>query len=166
MSDDNRFRERRRPGQAGQSSMATLKQLPALVVLERLPVPVLALDRDGSFLFANALFAEMLGHTPESLQSLRFHEILRTLPPDGSCAVSVIRTHAGQLVDFVHRDGSTVRAEMSNSAMLRGDDSVALVGSANLTSRAMEDNLCRDRLGMQCPATVIDVAAIGRDVEQ
>jgi hypothetical protein len=52
MSDDDRFRERRRPGQAGQSSMATLKQLPALVVLERLPVPVLAIDRDGTILFA------------------------------------------------------------------------------------------------------------------
>jgi PAS domain S-box-containing protein len=143
MFDGNRLRERRRPRQADQSSMATLKQLPALVVLERLPVPVLAIDRDGTVLFANAIFAAMLGHTPESLQSLRFHEILRTLPPDGSCTVSVIRTHAGQLVDFVHRDGSTVRAEMSNSAMLRGDDSVALVTFRDLTEQLWVDPQCR-----------------------
>jgi PAS domain-containing protein len=97
MSDDNRLRERRRPGQASQSSVITLKRLPALVVLERLPVPVLAIDHDGTILFANAIFAAMLGHTPESLQSLKFHEILRTMPLDGSCTVSVIRTHAGEL---------------------------------------------------------------------
>lgn len=60
MPDDNRLRERRRPGQAGQSSMITLKQLPALVVLERLPVAVLAIDHDGTILFANAMFAAML----------------------------------------------------------------------------------------------------------
>jgi PAS domain S-box-containing protein len=143
MSDDNRLGERRRPGQAGQSSMATLKQLPALVVLERLPVPALATDRDGTILFANAIFAAMLGRTPESLQSLKFHEILRTLPPDGSCPVSVIRTHAGQLVEFVHRDGSIVRAEMSNSAMLRGDDPVALVTFTDLTEQLWVDPQCR-----------------------
>jgi PAS domain S-box-containing protein len=143
MSDDNRLRERRRPGQAGQSSMTTLKQLPALVVLERLPVPVLAIDHDGTILFANAIFAAMLGHTPESLQSLKFHEILRTLPLPGSCTSSVIRTHAGQLVEFEHRGGSTVRAEMSNSAMLRGDDPVALVTFTDLTEQLWVDPHCR-----------------------
>jgi PAS domain S-box-containing protein len=143
MFDVNRLRERRRPGQAGQSPMATLKQLTALVVLERLPVPVLAIDRDGTVLFANAIFAAMLGHAPESLQSLKFHEILRTPPLDGACAVSVIRTHAGRLVELVHRDGSTVQAEMSNSAMLRGDDPVALVTFTDLTEQLWVDPQCR-----------------------
>jgi PAS domain S-box-containing protein len=143
MSDDNRLGERRRPGQAGQSPLTTLKQLPALVVLERLPVPALAIDREGNLLFANAIFAAMLGHTPESLQSLKFHELLRTLPADGSCTISVIHSHAGQLVEFVHRDGSTVRAEMSNSAMLRGDDLVALVTFRDLTEQLWVDPQCR-----------------------
>jgi PAS domain S-box-containing protein len=143
MSEDNQFRERRRPGQAGQSPIITLKQLPALVVLERLPVPVLAIDHDGTILFANAIFAAMLGHSPEGLQSLKFHEILRTLPLPGSCTSSVIRTHAGQLVELAHRDGSTVRAEMSNSAMLRGDDPVALVTFTDLTEQLWVDPQCR-----------------------
>lgn len=37
-----------------------------------------------------------------------------------------IRVHAHQLVELVHRDGSTVRATMSPSALLRADDTVAL----------------------------------------
>ena len=143
MSDDNRLGERRRPRQAGQSPISTLKQLPALVVLERIPVPALAIDREGTILFANPIFAAMLGHTPESLQPLKFHELLRTLPPDGLCAVSVIHTQAGQLVEFVHRDGSTVRAEMSKSAMLRGDDAIALVTFRDLTEQLWVDHQSR-----------------------
>jgi len=41
--------------------MALLKELPALVVLERFPVPVLAIAEDGAILFANAAFGEMPG---------------------------------------------------------------------------------------------------------
>jgi hypothetical protein len=37
-----------------------------------------------------------------------------------------IRTHAHQLVELVHRDGSTVRATMGPSALLRAGDTVAL----------------------------------------
>jgi hypothetical protein len=85
------------------------------------------------------MFALMLGHTPESLQSLNFHEILRTPLPDGSSAVSGVRTQAGQLVELVHRDGSIVRAEMSDSAMLRGDDPVALVTFRDLTEQLWAD---------------------------
>ena len=40
--------ERRRDARAGQSPMAVLNELPALVVLERLPVPVLAIGEDGA----------------------------------------------------------------------------------------------------------------------
>jgi PAS domain-containing protein len=41
--------------------MSILKQLPALVVLERIPVPVLAIAQDGTVLFANNAFSEMVG---------------------------------------------------------------------------------------------------------
>ena len=135
MSDDHRARERRRPRQAGQSPMSVLEQLPALVVLERLPVPVLAIDHGGTILFANTIFAAMLGHTLESLQALTFHEIMGTLPLGRSSPVSAIRAHAGQLVELAHRDGSIVRAQMSKSAMRRGDDPVALATFTDLTEQ-------------------------------
>lgn len=53
----NQVVERRRNGrQPGQSAMTILKQLPAVVVLERIPVPVLAIAQDGTVLFANTAF--------------------------------------------------------------------------------------------------------------
>ncbi len=45
---DGRHQERRRHPQAGQSPTDILRQLPALVVLQRMPVPVLAVDDDGT----------------------------------------------------------------------------------------------------------------------
>jgi hypothetical protein len=42
--------------QPGQSAMTILKQLPAVVVLERIPVPVLAIAQDGTVLLQIRLF--------------------------------------------------------------------------------------------------------------
>jgi PAS domain S-box-containing protein len=120
--------------------MTTLKQLPALVVLERFPVPVLAISQDGTILFANGAFAEMLGYTPEEVMSLKFHEIFSTLPADES-AVSVVRAHADLVVELVHSDSSTVRARMSKSALLRGDDPVALAAFQDLTEQLWVEEL-------------------------
>ena len=55
---DGRHQECRRHLPAGQSPMDILRQLPALVVLERMPVPVLAVGDDGTILFANAAFSQ------------------------------------------------------------------------------------------------------------
>ena len=57
---DRRHQERRRHRPAGQSPMDILRQLPALVVLQRMPVPVLAVGDDGTILFANAAFSPKL----------------------------------------------------------------------------------------------------------
>src|SRR6185295_11293902 len=120
---DGRPQERRRHRPAGQSPMDILRQLPALVVLQRMPV--LAVGDDGTILFANAAFGQMLGHPAETVLSLRFAQIFAGQPADTS-PVMFIRAHAHQLVELVHRDGSTVRATISPSALLRAGDSVAL----------------------------------------
>jgi PAS domain S-box-containing protein len=120
--------------------MALLKELPALVVLERFPVPVLAIAEDGAILFANKAFAEMLGYPADTVAALQFRQIFHTLPADES-AVSVVRAHADLIVELVHQDGSTVRARMSKSALLRGDDPVALATFQDLTERLWVDEL-------------------------
>jgi PAS domain S-box-containing protein len=120
--------------------MALLEELPALVVLERLPVPVLAIGEDGTILFANAAFAEMLGHTAEAVKSLKFRQIFHTMPADES-AVSVVRAHADLIVELVHQDRSIVRARMSKSALLRGDDPVALATFQDLTEQLWVEEL-------------------------
>jgi PAS domain S-box-containing protein len=120
--------------------MVLLKELPALVVLERFPVPVLAIAEDGTILFANAAFAEMLGYTQAAVKSLKFRQIFHTMPADES-AVSVVRAHADLIVELVHHDQSIVRARMSKSALLRGDDPVALATFQDLTERLWVDEV-------------------------
>jgi PAS domain S-box-containing protein len=125
--------ERRRRGAATQSPMEILEQMPAVVLLERIPVPTLAITGDGSILAANPAVAAMLGYSTEELRSLKFDQIFRR-PFEGS-AVSVVHAYANQLVELAHADGSTVRATMSGSALLRGDDPVALAMFQDLTEK-------------------------------
>lgn len=114
--------------------METLTQMPALVVLERFPIPVLAVGNTGIILFANGAFAEMIGESAERVCATPFHDIFHTLPVDDS-AVSFVRAHGGLVVNLSHADGSVVRARMSKSALLRGDDPVALATFQDLTEQ-------------------------------
>ena len=111
--------------------------MPALVVLERLPVPVLAVAEDGTILFANAAFGAMVGRPVDEVLTMKFHDVFTTAP--GDSVVSVVRAHADLLVALQHADGSTVRAKLSNSALMRGDDQVALAAFQDLTEQLWED---------------------------
>jgi PAS domain S-box-containing protein len=120
----------RRRGPA-QSPAEVLEAMPALVVLGRIPVPTLAITSDGSILVANPAAAEMLGYPTDTLLSMKIHDIFRT-PITGS-VMAALQARAGQLVELAHADGSTVRAKMSGSALLRGDDPAALVAFQDRT---------------------------------
>jgi PAS domain S-box-containing protein len=120
--------------------MTSLKQLPALVVLERIPVPVLAIEHDGSILFTNTAFAQMVGFEPEEVLSLKFHQIFHQAPPEESpFPLSVVHSLANQVVELAHKDGSMVRALMSRSAVLRADDQFALAAFQDLTEQLWEE---------------------------
>jgi PAS domain S-box-containing protein len=118
--------------------MTTLKQLPALVVLERIPIPVLAIGQDGGILFTNTAFAEMVGCDPEEVLSLRFHEIFHDAP-EAESLLSVVHALANMVVEMAHKDGSVVRALMSKSALLRADDQFALAAFQDLTEQLWEE---------------------------
>jgi PAS domain S-box-containing protein len=124
--DAARGLERRRPRPVDQSPIEVLRQTPSLVVLERLPEPALAVDRDGTILFANGAFCDMLGHAPDKLLAMKFRDIFDA-PATHQCAVDLIHAHRDRLVTLVHKDGHPVRARMSKSAMQRRDDRFALV---------------------------------------
>lgn len=132
--------ERRQRDEGALSPMELLQQMPALIVLERFPVPVLAIAEDGSILFANTAFAEMVGRDTADVKELKFAEIFHSMPADDS-AVSVVRAHADLVVELQHDDGSIVRARMSKSALLRGDDPVALACFQDLTEQLWTEEL-------------------------
>ena len=130
--------ERRRNGGSGDSPMDILGRLPAVVVLERLPVPSLAMARDGSILFANTAFAEMVGYEQDGLAGSAFPAIFQTMPAEVA-ALSGVDAVANLVVELRHGEGWTVRARMSKSAMMRHDDPVVLVTFDNLTERLWVD---------------------------
>ena len=136
--DGGRRVERRRNGSSADSPMDVLMRLPAVVVLERVPVPSLAMTRDGIILFANTAFAEMVGHRQDSLAGLAFPEIFHTVPAVIG-ALSGVDALANLVVELRHCEGWTVRAKVSKSAMMRRDDPVVLVTFDDLTERLWID---------------------------
>ncbi len=81
--------------------------MPALVVLERLPAPTLAVDREGTILFANGAFSDMLGHAPDELLAMKFSDIF-CIPATHHSAVVLVRAHPDRLVQLAHADGHPV----------------------------------------------------------
>ena len=134
--DNNQAVDRRRTAQASQSPMATLEQLPALVLLERIPIPTLAILRDGTIVFANGAFAEMVGRDADEVVSLKFHDVFVFYgTPTTESALSVVDGLANMVVELAHKDGSTVRALMSRSALRRSDEEIALATFQDLTEQ-------------------------------
>jgi PAS domain-containing protein len=131
-------RVERRSGGSGESAMDVLTRLPAVVVLERIPIPTLAVARDGIILFANTAYAEMVGYGQDGLAGLAFAEIFHTVPA-GVGALSGVDALANLVVQLRHCEGWTVRARMSKSALIRRDDPVVLVTFENLTERLWID---------------------------
>ena len=109
-----------------------------MVVLERIPVPTLAIARDGTILFANTAFAEMLGYQQDGLAGLAFQDVFYT-GPAALFALSGVDALANLVVELQHCEGWMVRAKMSKSALMRRDDPVVLVTFENLTERLWID---------------------------
>ena len=130
--DDNQPMDRRRTTQASKSPIEALEQLPALVVLERIPIPTLAVLQDGTIVFANGAFAEMVGRDADEVVALRFHDVFYGASTTES-ALSVVDALANMVVELAHQDGSIVRALMSRSALRRSDDEIALATFQDLT---------------------------------
>lgn len=126
--------DRRRDGDAELSPTEVLRRMPALVVLERLPVPVLAVTDDGVILFVNPAFATMVGRSREVVGDMDFRDLFAEVT-EGESAVSMVRSHADMVVQLWHADGTMVRAKMSKSALLRGNDPVALATFNDLTEQ-------------------------------
>ena len=136
-TESSRRIERRRTGGSDDSPMDILMRLPAMVLLERIPIPTLAMARDGIILFANTAFAEMVGYEQDGLAGLAFPEVFHTVPA-ALCALSGVDALANLVVQLRHCEGWTVLARMSKSLMRR-DDPVVLVTLEDLTERLWMD---------------------------
>ena len=80
----------------------------------------------------------MVGRDADEVVSLKFHEFFYGAPTTES-ALSVVDGLANMVVELAHRDGSSVRALMSRSALIRADDNIALATFQDLTEQLWLD---------------------------
>lgn len=116
------------------TALGYLERLPALVLLARLPVPVLAVERDGAVVHANPALERMLGYPADQIRGAAIGDLVQTVAP-GRSAVAELRESAGKLVALGRRDGSTVRAVVSRSVLERKGDPVTLVCFHDVTEQ-------------------------------
>jgi PAS domain-containing protein len=112
-----------------------LSQLPALVLLNRLPTPALALELDGEIVFANPALAEMLGYPdPGALVECRLSDLMAG-PEDTSprSCVATLQAAAGAITDWRHADGYGLHAVVSKTLLRRNTDSVLLITLTDVT---------------------------------
>jgi PAS domain-containing protein len=127
---------RRRPSPS--TPVECIHALPALILLDRLPIPMLATGLDGVLVYTNPAFATMLGYHPDTitLTGQPLPGLLAgysaTAPRDCVTALRAART---VVVDWLHAEGFPVRSVISDSLLVRGTDQIVLIGVTDITER-------------------------------
>jgi PAS domain-containing protein len=135
MDSGLRRRERRRRPSPS-SAEESLRELPALVLLDRLSVPMLATGLDGVVVYTNPAFATMLGHHPDTvmLTGQQLPALLAgysaTAPHD---CVTSLRAGSNVVVDWLHAEGFPVRSVVSETLFFRATDQILLIGVTDIT---------------------------------
>jgi len=112
-----------------------IPQLPALIMLDRLLIPMLATRLDGVVIYANSAFASMLGYADAiTLIGRRLPALLAgySATPPRDC-VDVLRAAGTVVVDWVHAEGFPVRSVISDSVFVRATDQIMLLGVTDVT---------------------------------
>ena len=125
---------RRRPSPS--SAEECLRALPGLVLLDRLPVPMLATGLDGVVVYTNPAFATMLGHHPDTVmltgQQLPALLAGHAATPPADC-VTALRAASNVVVDWLHVEGFPVRSVVSETLLVRTTDQILLIGVTDIT---------------------------------
>ncbi|MGA9492312.1 MAG: PAS domain-containing protein [Mycobacterium sp.] len=113
-----------------------LQELPALVLLDRLAVPMIAVRLDGVVFYTNPAFATMLGHQPDSIALIgrRLPELMAgySATPPRDC-VTTLRAAGTMVVDWCHAEGFPVRGVISQTIFVRATDQILLIGVTDVT---------------------------------
>jgi hypothetical protein len=125
---------RRRPSPS--SPEEHLRALPALMLLDRISVPMLATGLDGVVVYTNPAFAIMLGHHPDTVmltgQQLPALLAGHSATPPRDC-VTALRAGSNVIVDWLHVEGFPVRSVISETLFVRATDQLLLIGVTDIT---------------------------------
>jgi PAS domain-containing protein len=112
-----------------------LHQLPALTLLNRLPIPMLAVGLDGVVVYTNPAFATMLGHHPDTI-TLAGKQLQEMLAGHSAISprdcVTALRSARTVVVDWLHAEGFPVRSVISETLFVRADDQILLIGITDI----------------------------------
>lgn len=113
-----------------------LYALPGLILLDRLPVPMLATGLDGIVVYTNPAFATMLGYHPDTitLTGQRLPALLagHSATPPRDC-VTALRAAGTVVVDWLHAEGFPVRTVVSDGLLVRATDPILLISITDIT---------------------------------
>jgi PAS domain-containing protein len=113
-----------------------LRELPALILLDRLAVPMLAVRLDGVVFYTNPALATMLGYYPDTIALIgqRLPELLAghsATPPREF--VAALRAAGTMVVDWSHAEGFPVRSVIAETAFIRAADQILLICVTDIT---------------------------------
>jgi PAS domain S-box-containing protein len=120
----------------GESATEFLRDFPALLALSRLPVPILAVDDSGSIEFANEAFTAMVGYSCDELLSMTAQSLVDCFTALGGGTVAALRDYANTVIRLRHADGWTMPALISDSVLIRDDETLAVVALTDLSEIA------------------------------
>jgi PAS domain-containing protein len=112
-----------------------LHELPALILLDRLPTPMLAVGLDGVLIYTNPAFATMLGHpdtTTLTEQPLPALLAGYSATPPRDC-VTALRAASTVVIDWLHAEGFPVRTVVSDALLARATDPILLISITDIT---------------------------------
>ena len=112
-----------------------LQELPAWVVLDRMPTPVIGLDSDGVLVYANPACAVMLGY-PDAAAVLQqpMCALLAGHPlRSREDCLATLRGAGSTVVEWTHTEGFTVHAVVSHPLLLRASDPLQLFTLSDVT---------------------------------
>jgi PAS domain-containing protein len=112
-----------------------LCELPASIVLDRLPTPILATGLDGVVIHTNPAFATMLGHPDTTtLSEQKLPALLAghsaTEPRD---CVAALRGVGTVVVDWLHAEGFPVRTVVSDALLVRATDLILMLSITDIS---------------------------------
>ena len=129
-----RFTERRRKPPPSTLD-GYLYELPALLLLDRLPTPTLATGLDGVLIYTNPAFATMLGYpdtTTLTEQPLPALLAGHSATPPRDC-VNTLRAAGNVVITWLHAEGFPICTVVSDALLFRATDRILLISITDIT---------------------------------
>lgn len=135
--------ERRNPASRPISHPAQFPDLPVSVVLDRIPVPVLAVEHAGHIVFVNEAFRELIGLEPEAEAPAHLSDVFPETEELGvniaETFMTTVATRADSLWRMADASGDILQVRASKSILRRAEDTLALVALEDFTDQLWND---------------------------